>query len=187
MADDATDTAFGIIMFLLVLALIAYAAGGGSWSSSSTRTRTTTTSPTYSPTYQATSPTQADTTNMPYPPMEPCRGKIIANKTKSGTDGDVNIKIYYNPQDGDQNCAVATRKGWPERMQGRMTVKLWFSDYPGKEWPHYAERSIEPHANRVGGVYLDDTYNRCVSASGTYQPFTGMETVTVKVGPTGCN
>ena len=45
MADDATDSAFGLVMFFLILGLIGYAAGSSGASSGST---TTTTAPTYS-------------------------------------------------------------------------------------------------------------------------------------------
>ena len=44
-----------------------------------------------------------------------------------------------------------------------------------------------PHATKVTGVYLDDTYNRCVSASGTYAPYNGMSRVTVEWRTVGCN
>ena len=43
MADDATDTAFGFIIFILFLALLG-AAAGGTWPSSSAGTTTTPTS-----------------------------------------------------------------------------------------------------------------------------------------------
>jgi hypothetical protein len=39
----------------------------------------------------------------------------------------------------------------------------------------------------VGGVYLDDTYNRCVSASATFTPYTGMGRVTARASSMGCN
>jgi hypothetical protein len=185
MADDATDSAFGIIMFLLILGLIAYAVGGSSATSGST---TKTTTPTYTTTPAPTNqPAQTDNSNIPGGPLSSCSGKVIASKTKSTSDGSINVKIYFSSAHNDRNCVVVTRRGWPPRMQGRMTARIWFSDYGGRAWPESAERTIAPHVNRVTGVYLDDTYNRCVSASGTYAPYNGMSRVTVRVDNVGCN
>ncbi len=185
MADDATDSAFGLVMFLLFLGLIAYAVGTTSTTSGST---TKTTSPTYTTSPAPTNqPAQTDTSNIPGAPLSSCSGKVIANKTTTTSDGSLNIKIYFSPVDGDRNCVVVTRRGWPPRLQGRMTARIWFSDYGGAAWPEYAERTVQPHVTKVTGVYLDDTYNRCVSASGTYAPYNGMSRATVKVTSVGCN
>jgi hypothetical protein len=183
MADDATDTAFGFIIFILFLALLGYAAGGSTWPSSTARP--TTPSPTYT-----TAPTDTSTdrseTNIPGGPLDSCPGKIIANKTDSTGNGSVNIKVYYS-ENSDRNCAVGTRFGWPSRTQGRLTVKMRFSDYDGNRWPEYAIVSSQPHTTQVGGVYLDDTYNRCVTASTAFDPFTGMDKISVSTGAIGCN
>ena len=56
MADD-TDTAFGIILFLLFLALIGYAVGGGSWTSSTAGTTTPNPTPIYTTTPGSTTAT----------------------------------------------------------------------------------------------------------------------------------
>jgi hypothetical protein len=184
MADDATDTAFGFIIFILFLALLGYAAGGSTWPSSTARTTTP------NPTYTTTTPTDTSTdrseTNIPGGPLESCPGKIIANKTDSSSSGSVNIKVYYS-ENSDRNCAVGTRFGWPSRTQGQLTVRMRFSDYDGNRWPEYAVASSQPHTTQVGGVYLDDTYNRCVTASTTFDPFTGMDKVSVSTGAVGCN
>jgi hypothetical protein len=184
MADDATDSAFGIIMFLLILGLIAYAAGGSSATSGST-TRTTT--PTYTTPAPPNQPAQTDTSNIPGGPLSSCSGKVIASKTNTTSDGSVNVKIYFSAGHNDRNCVVVTRRDWASRMQGRMTARIWFSDYGGRAWPESAERTIAPHVTRVTGVYLDDTYNRCISASGSYAPYNGMSRVTVRVDNVGCN
>jgi hypothetical protein len=184
MADDATDSAFGIIMFLLILGLIAYAAGGSSATSGST----TTTTPTYKTTpVPPNQPAQTDRNNIPGGPLSSCSGKVIASKTNTTSDGSVNVKIYFSSAHNDRNCVVVTRRGWPPKMQGRMTARIWFSDYGGRAWPESAERTIAPHVTRVTGVYLDDTYNRCVSASGSYAPYNGLSRVTVRVDNVGCN
>jgi hypothetical protein len=186
MADDATDTAFGFIIFILFLALLGYAAGSGSWPSSSADT----TAPGPEPTYTTTTPTDTSTdrteTNIPGGPLESCPGELIANKSDSSASGSVNIKVYYS-KDNDRNCAVGTRYGWPSGTQGRLIVRMGFSDYDGNRWPEYATVSSQPHTTQLGGVYLDDTYNRCITASTTFDPFTGMDTVTVRTGSVGCN
>jgi hypothetical protein len=181
MADDATDTAFGFIVFILFLALLGYAASGVS---SSTAGTTTTGWPT---TTTTTPPTTSRTeTNIPGGTLESCKGTVVANKTARSSNGNVNLKVYFS-EDNDRNCAVATRFGWPPRTQGRLSVRLNFSDYEGTNWPEYAVAWSQPHTTQLGGVYLDDTYNRCVDASATFTPFTGMDKVTVSMGPIGCN
>lgn len=184
MADDSTDTAFGFILFVLFLALLGYAASGAGVPS---RAGTTTATPTYPTTttgpYTSTSRSE---TNIPGGRLQTCQGKVVANKTARSSNGSVNLKVYYT-DDHARNCAVATRVGWPSNMQGRLTVRLKFSDYDGTQWPEYAVAWSQPHTTQLGGVYLDDTYNRCVSASATYAPYTGMDKVTVNIGPHGCN
>jgi hypothetical protein len=111
---------------------------------------------------------------------------VVANKTARSNNGSLNLKVYYT-DDNDRNCALATVVGWPPKTQGRLTVRLRFSDYDGTQWPEYAVAWSQPHTTQLGGVYLDDTYNRCVSASATYVPYTGMDKLTVNIGPHGCN
>jgi hypothetical protein len=183
MADDSTDTAFGFILFVLFLALLGYAAGGGSWPSTAD---TTTADPTYPTDTGPNLSTARSDTNIPGGRLRTCQGKVVANKTARSSNGSLNLKVYYS-KDNDRNCAVATRVGWADRTQGRMTVRLRFSDYDGTQWPEYAVAWSQPHTTQLGGVYLDDTYNRCVSASATYVPYTGMDKITVSIGPHGCN
>jgi len=187
MADDATDTAFGFIVFILFLALLG-AAASGTWPSSSAGT-TTTPKPTttYTTTPSTTTATAKDVTNIPGGPLTKCPGTVIANKTESTNEGSVNLKIYFSPEHHDRNCAVGTRFGWPAKTQGRLTVSLRFSDYSGNQWPEYAFFSSQPHTTQVGGVYLDDTYNRCITGAATFTPYNGMGNVSVRIGPTGCN
>jgi hypothetical protein len=187
MADDATDAAFGFILFVLFLALLGYAASGGTWSSTAGTTTTTNPSPIYTTTPGPTTATSRATTNIPGGTLASCPGKVIANKTETSNNGSVNLKIYFSTKHGDRNCAVATAFGWPSKTQGRLTVRLRFSDYSGTQWPEYAQASSQPHTNVLTGVYIDDTYNRCVTSSATYTPFTGMSPVTVRIGSVGCN
>jgi hypothetical protein len=128
MADD-TDTAFGIILFLLFLALIGYAVGGGSWTSSTAGTTTPNPTPIYTTTPGSTTATSKSGTNIPGGTLQSCPGKVIANKTATSSNGSVNLKIYFSPHHGDRNCAVATAFGWPNKTQGRLTVRLRFADY----------------------------------------------------------
>ena len=184
MADDSTDTAFGFILFVLFLALLGYAAGGGGWPSSTAGTKTA--NPTYPTTTGPYTSTSRSDTNIPTGRLQSCQGEVVANKTARSSNGSVNLKVYYT-EDNDRNCAVATAVGWASKTQGRLTVRLKFSDYDDTQWPEYAVAWSQPHTTQLGGVYLDDTYNRCVSASATYAPYTGMDKVTVNIGPHGCN
>jgi hypothetical protein len=186
MADDATDSLFGLILFILFLALIGYAAGGGGWPSTGGTPSGPTTTYTTRPYATPTSATHKYEDNMPGYPLESCPGKIVANKSDTSAHGSVNVKLYYS-EDNDRNCVVATRYGWAPKTQGRLTAKLHFSDYDGDSWPEYAEASSQPHTTQVVGVYLDDTYNRCVTASATFKPYTGMDEISVSTGAVGCN
>ena len=58
-----------------------------------------------------------------------------------------------------------------------------FSDFSGTQWPEYAVFSSQPHTTQIGGVYLDDTFNRCVTGTATFTPFNGMGRVRVRIGP----
>jgi hypothetical protein len=186
MADDSTDSAFGFIVFILFLALLGAAASGAFPSSSAGTTTPTRPTAPYSTTPYTTT-TTGNNSNMPGGPLKSCPGKLIANKTASSSDGKVNLKIYFNSVDGDQNCAVGTAYGWPSKTQGSLRVTLRFTDYNGNQWPQYAWASSGPHTTSVGGVYLSDTYNRCVTGTATYTPFNGLSPATARIGPTGCN
>jgi hypothetical protein len=118
--------------------------------------------------------------------LESCPGKIVANKSDTSANGSVNVKLYYS-EENDRNCVVATRYGWADKTQGRLTARLRFSDHDGNQWPESAVASSQPHTTQIVGVYLDDTYNRCVTASATFEPFTGMDKVSVSTGAVGCN
>jgi hypothetical protein len=188
MADDS-DALFGFILFILFLALIGYAAGGGSWPSTTTTgtpTSRPTTTYTTRPYSTPTSATDRYEGNIPGGPLESCPGKIVANKSDTSDYGSVNVKLYYS-EENDRNCVVATRYGWADKTQGRLTARLRFSDYDGNQWPESAVVSSQPHTSQIGGAYLDDTYNRCVTASATFEPFTGMDKVSVSTGAVGCN
>ena len=105
MADDATDSAFGFIIFILFLALLGYAAGGSTWPSSSAGTTTPKPWPTYTTTPTDTS-TDRPETNIPGGPLESCPGKIIANKTDSSSYGSVNIRVTDSEDNDRRTCAM---------------------------------------------------------------------------------
>jgi hypothetical protein len=183
MADDDTDSVFGFIIFILFLALLGFAAGGGGASSTA---GTTTTKTTTTPGTTSTVTPNTSSSNIPGGPLSHCPGKVISSKTKNGPNGSINLKVYFS-SNADRNCAEATVFDWADKTQGRLTVRLRFSDYTGTSWPEYAVRSIKPHPTRVTGVYLNDSYNRCISASATFTPYTGMDPLRVRSGPMGCN
>ena len=72
-------------------------------------------------------------------------------RQRAASNGSVNLKVYYT-KDNDRNCAVATRVGWASKTQGRLTVRLKFSDYDGTQWPEYAVAWSQPHTTQLGGV-----------------------------------
>jgi hypothetical protein len=184
MADDTTDSLFGFIIFLLFLALLG-AAASGVYPTSSAGT-TTTTKP-VAPYTNTPSTTTRYGSNMPGGPLKSCPGTMIANKTASSSDGKVNLKIYFSSVDGDQNCAVGSAYGWPAKTQGSLRVTLRFSDHDGNQWPEYAWATSGPHTTSLGGVYLSDTYNRCVTGTATYTPYNGLSPATAKINHAGCN
>ena len=91
MADDATDTAFGFILFILFLALLGYAAGGISSSPSTAGT---------------TSGTSQSLPPLAGSEVASCAGTLIKDETDGTTT--VNLKVYVDPMDAGQKCATAS-------------------------------------------------------------------------------
>ena len=91
MADDATDTAFGFILFILFLALLGYAAGGVSSSSSTAGTPSGTSQS--SPSLEGGSVLSCPSSFTP---------------EKGDTDGIVTLKVSVDPMDAGRKCATAS-------------------------------------------------------------------------------
>lgn len=107
MADDSTDTLFGIILFILFLALIGYAAGGAMGSSSSTAGTTSGTS-------QSLPPLSGN--EVPSCPLDEF---TLENEDAMNA---VNLKVYVDTTDAGRKCATASTTSG-----GTLTVTLAYA------------------------------------------------------------
>jgi hypothetical protein len=139
MADD-TDALFGLILFILFLALLGYAAGGMSSSSSS-----------------------AGTTSRTYPSLPPLSGSSVASCTgtqatlrqdewDTPTSPTLNLKVYENPMDAGQKCATASTN-----TSGTVKVTLAYSAD--------ASQMVSNTGNQTASVQVNGTDDYCVSAA----------------------
>jgi hypothetical protein len=90
MADDATDSAFGFILFILFLALLGYAAGGVSSSSSTAGTPSGTSQSL--PTLEGSS-------------VSSCTGTV--KQDKMDETNTIQLKVWVDPMDAGTKCATA--------------------------------------------------------------------------------
>jgi hypothetical protein len=179
MADSA-DTFLRTIVALAVITAIATAASGGTLPSggSNPGTRSATTS--------RLSPASTQSTNIPKGTLFTCSGKVISTDTADLGGGAMTLEVYYSSTNGGRNCAVVTKTGTATKRRGQMVITLQFNNYDGRKWPRYAIARSRPNATRVGGVYLDNTDDRCVRAWARFLPSDGEKSVTVKSGRVGC-
>jgi hypothetical protein len=142
MADDATDSAFGFILFILFLALLGYAAGGSISSSSSTAGTTAGTS-------QSLPPLAGSS-------VSSCPGSLtpIKNESDSSTSPSLNLKVYVDPMDRGRKCATATKN--PTVELGTVKVTLAYA----------ADKTqmVSGTGNQTASVKVSGTDNFCVSA-----------------------
>src|SRR5215211_5251857 len=118
MADDATDTLFGFILFILFLALIGYAAGGIS-SSPSTAGIPGGTSQSYPPLSGGTANSCMGTVDK--------QTESVPTPTLPGDPANVVLEVYV---DGSQTCAIARfnpSPGSTSTDQARLTVTLGYT------------------------------------------------------------
>ncbi len=132
-------------------------------------------------------PASGSSTNIPGGTLFVCTGDVIANKTAGRGSSALNVKVYYNPNAGGRNCAVATKVDTTNPRRGRVTITLRFADSKSTSWPKLAEHRSGASASRSGSVYLDDTNDKCVSAKARFVPADGAKAVTVSSGRTGCD
>ena len=179
MADSA-DTFLRTIVALAVITAIATAASGGTLPSggSNPGTKSATTS--------RLSPASTQSTNIPKGTLFTCSGKVISTDTVDLGGGAMTLEVYYSPTNGGRNCAVVTKTGTATKRRGQLVITLQFNNYDGRQWPRYAIARSRPNATRVGGVYLDNTDNRCVRAWARFLPADGERAVTVRSGRVGC-
>lgn len=141
MADDATDSAFGFILFILFLALLGYAAGGVSSSPSTAGT-------TGGGTYQSL-PSLEGSSVSSCPDGTPDNNK---------TDGIVDLQIYVDPVDAGRKCATASTT-----YPGTLKVTL---AYTADESQMVSNTKTCQGSGQVctASVQVNGTDNYCVSA-----------------------
>lgn len=185
MSDQGTDTFVGVVLALVVVAGVVAAAGGVSAGGSPNSPGNSTTLGSRSPQVGATEATAAS--NIPGGTLSGCSGTVIANRNRrSAAIGDLNLKVYYNPSNGGQNCAIATRTGRWSGPRGRLVITLRFADYNGESWPGLATHRSKNYATRTDGVYLNNADDRCVSARVRFKPASG-KSVSLDTGRIGCD
>ena len=81
---------------------------------------------------------------------------------------------------------MATRTG-PSGQRGQMLTTLKFNSYDGRRWPRFAEHRSAAYATRSGGVYLDDTDDKCVRARVKFVPTGRRERDHLSSGRVGCD
>jgi hypothetical protein len=179
MADSA-DTFFGVIVTLAVITAVASGANGGTVPTTNTTgtSRTTTTS--------SVSPASTQSTNIPSGTLFGCSGELISTDTVDAGGGALTLQVYYSSLGGGRNCAVVSKTGTAVQRPGQLVITLQFHNYDGRKWPRYAIARSIPNATRTGGVYLDNTNNRCVRAWARFLPEKGGKPVTVTSGRVGC-
>jgi hypothetical protein len=136
MADDS-DALFGLILFILFLALLGYAAGGISSSSYSAGTSSGTTQ---------TLPPLAGSS------VSSCTGTLRQDDWDSSTSPTLNLKVYENSMDSGQKCATASTN-LPEKVK----VTLAYS----------ADKTqmVSNTGDQTASVQVNGTDDYCVSAS----------------------
>jgi hypothetical protein len=179
MADSA-DTFFGVIVTLAVLTAFAQGASGGTVST----TNTTGTNSTTTTSRVAAASTQS--TNIPSGTLFSCGGELISTDTVDAGGGAMTLQVYYSSVNGGRNCAIVSKTGTAVQRPGQLVITLQFHSYDGRKWPRYAIARSVPNASRTGGVYLDNTDNKCVRAWARFLPGGGGKTVTVTSGKVGC-
>jgi hypothetical protein len=141
MADDSTDTLFGIILFILFLALLGYAAGG-----------------------MSSSPSTAGTTggtSQSLPPLAggsvaSCTGTLKSDESDSSTSApSLNLKVYVDPMDPGRKCATATQNP----IQGTVKVTLAYTADKTQRVSNTGNQTA------TASVQVNGTDNFCVSAA----------------------
>jgi hypothetical protein len=143
MADDSTDTLFGIILFILFLALLGYAAGGISSSPSTAGT---------------TGGTSHSLPPLAGGPVSSCTGTGTGNtlqKNESDSSTALNLKVYVDPMDPGRKCATATQNP----IQGTVKVTLAYTADKTQRVSNTGNQTA------TASVQVNGTDNFCVSAA----------------------
>jgi hypothetical protein len=180
MADSA-DTFLGVVTSLAVITAIVAGANGGVAPTSGTSVSNRTTTNTSRVTAASN-----QSTNIPNGTLFSCSGQRISTDTVNAGGGALTLEVFYSPVNGGRNCAVVTKTGTAVNRPGQLVTTLQFHSYDGRKWPRYAIARSVPNATRAGGVYLDNTDDKCVRAWARFLPAGGGKTITVKSGKVGC-
>jgi hypothetical protein len=160
MADDATDSAFGIVMFFLILGLIAYAAGTTSSSPSAVGTT--------SGTSQSLPPLAgSEVASCPSTFAQPKNDKTDASQT-------VTLKVYVDPSNAGRKCATASTVS-----AGTVKVTLAYTSDPGQMVSGMANQA-SAGPTLTASVQVSGTDNYCVSAVAS-RPGTPAKVIIPKV------
>lgn len=178
MADSA-DTFLGLVATLAIITAVASGANGGTVPTATgnpgASSRTTT---------SGVSPASTQSTNIPNGTLLACPGELISTDTVTAGGGALTLEVFYAPVNGGRNCAVVTKTGSATQRAGQLVTTLQFHSYDGRKWPRYA--IARGNGNRTGGVYIDNTDDRCVRAWARFLPRDGGRAVTVTSGRVGC-
>ena len=183
MSDEGTDNFVGgALLLLLIFGLVTAAQGGV------TTPPPTTTPATPPPVTTTTGPpsTTVPSTNIPGGVLYMCSGRIVSTDSAPLGSGTLTLQVYYSPDNGGRNCAVATRTS-TAGLPGQMYTTLRMEGYDGRRWPGFAYHRSSAYSPRSGGVYLDDTDGQCIRARVAFVPTSGGSETIVNSGRIGCD
>jgi hypothetical protein len=158
MADDSTDSAFGLILFILFLALLGYAAGGVASSPS---------------TAGSTSGTNRSLPSLEGSEVSSCpAGTLKQDEWDSSTSQNLNLKVYVDPMDPGRKCATASTTS-----AGTLTVTL---AYAADKTQSVSGTDSCGSSGQLctASVQVDGTDNLCISA---VAELTGTTAATVTI------
>jgi hypothetical protein len=159
MADDATDSAFGIVMFFLILGLIAYAAGTTSSSPSAVGT---------------TSGTSQSLPPLAGSEVASCPSTFALKNDKTDASQTVTLKVYVDPSNAGRKCATASTVS-----AGTVKVTLAYTSDPGQMVSGMANQA-SAGPTLTASVQVSGTDNYCVSAVAS-RPGTPAKVIIPKV------
>ena len=143
MADD-TDALFGLILFILFLALLGYAAGGISSSPS--------TAGTTSGTYQSLPPMAGSS-------VSACPDRYTLEQDEPGGTTNLNLTVYVDPMDAGQKCATASTTSG-----GTLKVTLAYTADKSQNVSN-TNQCGSPGQTCTASVQVNGTADYCVSAA----------------------
>lgn len=178
-------SAVGVVAVLVIVVALVSAARGTPVNSSSTNDNPPRSTASTGPKSAAKTPTASS--NIPGGPLTSCTGDMISNETVSSGGNMINLTVFHTSTGGGRNCAMAAKIGDTSRRQGPILITLQFVDATSSTWPQLAEHQSSPTAVKSGGVYLDQTENRCVRAEAHFTPSNGGRAVVVSPSHPGCS